>query len=161
MTGLRFRNVDADPADPVEDWPYEALVTAIERGTVSDWRRIVEAMDARPWGPVARDVEAYAHYGEAREAIALLTEALRRARRRVKDEERAEVAAHVRRAIADSGLTAAQFAEECGTSAARLSTYAGGKVVPSAALMVRFGRVARSRSGSSGIPEGDPPTSVR
>ncbi len=161
MTGLRFRNVDADPADPVEDWPYEALVTAMERGTVSDWRRIVEAMDARPWGPVARDVEAYAQYGEAREVIALLTEALRRARRRVKDEERAEVAAHVRRAIAESGLTAARFAEECGTSAARLSTYAGGKVVPSAALMLRFERVARAHTRPPTIPEGESSNHVR
>ena len=38
MNGLRFRNVDADPADDVGTWPYEALVTAIDRGLVPDWR---------------------------------------------------------------------------------------------------------------------------
>jgi hypothetical protein len=27
---LAFRNVRADPADPVESWPYEALTTALE-----------------------------------------------------------------------------------------------------------------------------------
>ena len=35
MSALRFRNVDADPADDVETWPYEALVTAIDRGSGS------------------------------------------------------------------------------------------------------------------------------
>lgn len=33
---LSFRNVDADPSDPVESWPYEGLVTAVERGGLAD-----------------------------------------------------------------------------------------------------------------------------
>ena len=40
MNGLRFRNVDADPADDVGTWPYEALVTAIDRDLVPDWRPV-------------------------------------------------------------------------------------------------------------------------
>ena len=38
MTSLRFRNVDASPSDDVTTWPYEAIVTAIERGLVPDWQ---------------------------------------------------------------------------------------------------------------------------
>ena len=55
---LSFRNVDADPSDPVESWPYEGLVTAVERGGLADWRRIHRAVQADPWGPVARSLEA-------------------------------------------------------------------------------------------------------
>ena len=74
MTSLRFRNVDDSPSDDVRTWPYEGIVTAIER----------------------------------------------------------------------SGLTAAQFAEVAGTSASRLSTYATGRVTPSAAMLVRIERLAGS-----------------
>jgi transcriptional regulator with XRE-family HTH domain len=48
----------------------------------------------------------------------------------------------VRQLIRESGLTAASFASRAGTSASRLSTYASGKVVPSAAMMLRLERVA-------------------
>jgi predicted aminopeptidase len=36
---VRFRNLDTDPAAPVTSWPYEALVTAIERDGIRDWAR--------------------------------------------------------------------------------------------------------------------------
>jgi hypothetical protein len=38
MTTLTFRNVDASPTDPVETWPYEGLVAAVERGSLSTYR---------------------------------------------------------------------------------------------------------------------------
>jgi transcriptional regulator with XRE-family HTH domain len=46
----------------------------------------------------------------------------------------------VRHAIESSGLTAADFAASIGTSASRLSTYANGKVIPSAAMLLRIER---------------------
>ena len=64
MSELAFRNIDASPTDPVESWPYEGLVTAIERGSLSDWRRIAAAVRRAPWGPVARGLLEYATYGE-------------------------------------------------------------------------------------------------
>ncbi len=106
---LRFGNVDASPDDAVTTWPYEALVTAIER-----------------------------------------------ARQRAEDDEQAEVAARVRVAIARSGCTAAQFARLVGTSPSRMSTYAGGKVVPSAAMLVR---IERAGSISDSQPLSASPTS--
>ncbi len=55
--------------------------------------------------------------------------------------EREHVASEVRNMVATSGLTRQEFAARIGTSASRLSTYANGKVVPSAALMVRMRRL--------------------
>ena len=55
-TALQFRNIEASPEDPVETWPFEGILAAVERGTLPDWRRLAEANDADPWGPVAQQV---------------------------------------------------------------------------------------------------------
>ncbi len=138
MTELAFRNVDASPEDRVESWPYEALVTAIERGYLSHWRRIANAVRLNPWGQVARDVLTYAGQEPDSAVASLLAETVRRARGSAEAAERAEVAERVRQAISRSRLSAAEFAARIGTSASRLSTYATGKVVPSAAMLVRI-----------------------
>lgn len=137
---LRFRNVDASPEDDVRTWPYEALVTAIDRGLVPDWRPIFDEIRRSPWGPVARRVERYLAYRESDGTSTLFALALERARDDRSSEERAEVAARIRAAVAGSGLTGAEFAALVGTSASRLSTYASGKVTPSAAMLVRIER---------------------
>lgn len=51
------------------------------------------------------------------------------------------VARRIRDAIALSGLSQKEFANLMGTSASRLSTYASGKVCPSAAFLVRAEQV--------------------
>lgn len=140
---LAFRHVDADPSDPVETWPYEALVAAIERGTVRDWARITRSVTGDPWGEVSRSVEAYLGYADPSGVTSLLRRAVDRARSEAEDADRAAVAARVRELVATSGLTAARFAVRAGTSSSRLSTYVTGKVVPSAAMMLRLERVAR------------------
>jgi len=139
---LTFRNVDATPSDPVRTWPFEALVTALERGLVADWQPIFAEIKARPWGSVARSVESYLSYAESVGIVPLMTLAIERARESAERDERGEVASRVRGAIARSGRTAAEFAREAGTSPSRLSTYASGKVTPSAALLLRIERVA-------------------
>jgi ribosome-binding protein aMBF1 (putative translation factor) len=68
--------------------------------------------------------------------------ALARARRHAEESEREQVAAEVRDAIARSGLSRAEVASRIGTSRSRLSTYATGRVTPSASLMIRMRRVA-------------------
>ena len=55
-TALKFRNIDASPDDPVETWPFEGILAAVERGTLPDWRRLATAIQADPWGPVAHQV---------------------------------------------------------------------------------------------------------
>jgi DNA-binding transcriptional regulator YiaG len=137
---LAFRNIDASPADPVQTWPFEGVLTALERGGLDEWRRLAQAIKADPWGQVARYVEqvvAVAHpYGVSE----VMTDIVAEARRDAEASERAEVAATVRSLITASGRTQARFAADLGTSASRLSTYASGSVVPSSAMLVRMRR---------------------
>ena len=142
MTSLAFRNVDASPDDPVSTWPIEAIQAALERGGLSDWRRLAKEIRAQPWGAVTRQVESVLDYshpygvGKAMEGVIAL------ARDQAEARERDAVAVEVVRLIATSGLSRAEFASRIGTSPSRLSTYATGKVTPSAALMVRMHAVA-------------------
>lgn len=135
---VQFRNVDVDPGSPVSVWPYEALVTVLERGALSDWRRIAKEIDGRPWGRVARSVEAYLTYERPYGVAPLMDEVIVRARSRREAEEKSRVAAMVRDAVDRSGLTRAEFAATIGTSGSRLSTYCSGKVTPSAGMLLRI-----------------------
>ena len=146
---LKFRNVDASPTDPVATWPYEALVTAIERGLVHDWQPIFAELRANPWGRTARRIERYLSYAEPGGVPTIFRRAVEIAREGADARERSTVAAKVRAAIAESGLTSAQFAELIGTSASRLSTYGTGAVVPSAQMLVRIESVAAANSASA------------
>lgn len=145
---VSFRNVDASPSDPVETWPFEALVTMIERGLVPDWQPLIAELRRAPWGATARRVETYLGYAEPTATTRLFALVLERARSDADDADRAEVAARVRAAIAASGLTATAFATAIGTSASRLSTYASGRVIPSAALLLRIERVGGESSSA-------------
>jgi len=144
---LAFRNVRGDPADPVESWPYEGLVAAIERGGFRDWQRVAAAIERDPWGEVAADVQAYLSYEQPYGVGPLMTSVIAVARARAQDEDKAAVAARIRELVAQSGLTRRAFADAVGTSATRLSTYCTGSVTPSAALVWRMERVSVSRAG--------------
>lgn len=140
---LSFRNVDASPDDDVRTWPYEALVTAVDRGLVPDWQPLFAEIRRSPWGRVARRIERYLTYREPDGVGTLFSLAIQRARTDRERADKAEVAARVRAAVAASGLTNAQFAELVGTSASRLSTYLNGQVTPSAAMLVRMETLVR------------------
>ena len=146
---VAFRNVDASPRDDVRTWPYEALVTVIDRGLVNDWNPIFVELRRSPWGNVARRVEQYLSYREPDGVSTLFTLAIERARIDDENSDRAEVAARVRDAVVRSGLTNGEFARLVGTSASRLSTYLSGKVTPSAAMLVRIERAARNAQHGS------------
>ena len=139
---VAFRNVDASPEDDVRTWPYEALVTVIDRGLVEDWQPVFAEIRRSPWGTVARRVEKYLSYREPDGVSALFALAIEHARKAVEKADRDEVAARVRDAVGASGLTKAEFAKRIGTSASRLSTYLTGQVTPSAAMLVRIERTA-------------------
>jgi hypothetical protein len=142
MTALRFRNIDASPDDPVETWPFEGILAAVERGTLPDWRRMAAAIRADPWGPVAQQVLEAVRLARPYGTTELFEAVIDGARKEAADSERAEVAAEVRQLVASSGLSAQDFALRLGTSRSRLSTYMSGKVVPSAMLMIRMRRAA-------------------
>jgi len=138
MTGLTFRNVEASPNDPVSTWPQEAIQTALERGSLSHWRRLAKAIRAEPWGPVARRVGEVLTYSRPYGIADAMEGIVIQAREAAEASERGAVAAEVRQLIEGSGFTRAEFASRIGTSSSRLSTYATGKVTPSAALLVRM-----------------------
>ena len=145
-TALKFRNLTASPDDPVETWPFEGILAAVERGTLPDWRRLAKAIQADPWGPVAQQILEAVRLARPYGTTELLEGVVGRARKLAADSERCEVAAEVRRLVSDSALSRQDFADRIGTSRSRLSTYMSGKVVPSAALMVRMRRVAHDRT---------------
>lgn len=140
---LRFRNVDADPADPVETWPTEAVQAALERGGLSDYRRLAAAIRREPWGDAARRIEHVLTYSQPYGAATLVRRALERHRAAAIHAEKAEVARQLADALAASGLTQAEFAARLRTSPSRLSTYLKGSVTPSAAILVRAQQLAR------------------
>ena len=152
---LAFRNVDVEPGAPVVTWPYEAIVTALERGTIGDWARITYAIDDDPWGEVARQVEDYLGYARPYGVGPLLERALTRSRARSQQRERQTVAERVRHLVDASGLDRGQFARRIGTSRSRLSTYCTGSVAPSAALLVRM-EVASPACPDDGMNRGLP-----
>ncbi len=50
MTTLQFRNLDFDRTAPVEEWPAEAIETVMDRGSLSDWRELAQAIRQQPMG---------------------------------------------------------------------------------------------------------------
>jgi len=58
------------------------------------------------------------------------------------DQDTEAVAERLRAAVAGSGLSMRQYAHALGTSPSRFSTYASGKVAPSAAFLLRAERIA-------------------
>ena len=137
---LAFRNVLANVDDPVETWPQEALLAAVERGSLSHWRRIARAIEADPWGPVGRTVEEILTYSRPYGVTELLEMAIDNARTAADRRDREEAAGRIRKAFERSNMTVTDFAARMGTSRSRMSTYLAGKVAPSAALLIRMER---------------------
>lgn len=135
---VKFRNLEISPERPVCEWPGEAVQTAIERGSLHEWRRLVKAIQREPWGRTARQVEQALASSRPYGVAPALERVIDKARRLQIERERRAVGERVQQLIAASGLDRAEFAERIGTSTSRLSTYATGKVVPSAALLLRM-----------------------
>ncbi len=143
---LAFRNLTITPEAPVSEWPTEAVQTALERGDLADWHRIVAAIRADPWGKTARQVEEVLSHSHPYGIAEAMQTALSRAREQAEACERAAVATEIREAVERSGLSRADFASRIGTSASRLSTYISGKVTPSATRMLRIRHAAGRQS---------------
>lgn len=151
-TALKFRNLTVSPDDPVETWPFEGIIAAVERGALPDWRRLARVIQADPWGSVAQQVLEAIHLSRPYGTAELLEGVIGSARQMAIESERQEVASEVKRLVGRSGLSQQEFADRIGTSRSRLSTYMSGRVMPSAALMVRMRRAARYSSSGDGSP---------
>ncbi len=77
---LNFRNVIASPEDPVETWPLEAIEAALHRGSLHYWRRLAKAIQADPWGTVARNVEHVLSYSRPYGVAPVMDQAIANAR---------------------------------------------------------------------------------
>jgi DNA-binding transcriptional regulator YiaG len=138
----QFRNLDFDPAQPPDQWPAEAIETVMDRGSLSDWHQLAEAIRSYPWGPAARTTETVAGWGEHYGVDALMINVIRHARENVTLEGRAEYAAQIRTWRTQTGMTLRQFARAAGTSASRLSDYENAKVAPTTDVLGRLNHVA-------------------
>lgn len=139
---LHFRNIDATPSDPVQEWGVEGMLTAIERGSLPHWRRITAAVRADPFGRAAQDLEEALEIADRQGAVPLLRRMLHDAR----GGDSAQVARRVELAVARSGRSLRRFAADVGTSPSRLSSYRTGSVVPRADVLMRIERSAQVAS---------------
>jgi DNA-binding transcriptional regulator YiaG len=139
---VAFRNLDFDQDTPLDVWPMEAIETLIDRGSLSDWRRLAETIRRNPWGPAARAAETIVAWNEHYGVDALISEVIRRAREDVALRGRLEYAAQIRAWRRQTGMTLRQFAAAAGTSASRLSDYENAKVAPTTDVLGRLRHVA-------------------
>lgn len=140
---MRFRNVDVDLQSPVASWPLEALASALERGDLETYRRIAEAIQRAPWGPVAQRVEQALTWTQPYGVTTIMRRAIDSAREQHRRSERAWVVEQLRTAIGESGMSQSQFARALGTSPSRLSSYLNGRVTPAATLLARAKSIAQ------------------
>jgi DNA-binding transcriptional regulator YiaG len=83
-------------------------------------------------------VDEYLGYASPYGVAPPLRRTITRARSAAEAREREVVASRIRSLMRESGLSSEEFARTIGTSRSRLSTYASGKVVPAATLLVRM-----------------------
>ncbi|WP_075204246.1 helix-turn-helix domain-containing protein [Haematomicrobium sanguinis] len=140
---LKFRNIDSNPTDPVEEWGFEGMLAAIDRGFAKDWRKLVDAVransDLRPTLEEALDA------AESASTVALVKLLLARAERTP-----AQIALErLREAFYGTQMTEAELAGRIGTSRTRLNSYLTGKVTPSMDVLVAVEEIAREMRAPS------------
>lgn len=113
----------------------------LERGGLDAWRRLAGEIRSDPWGSVARSVEEVLTFSRPYGVSDAFERVLSSAKQASESAEREAVAGEIASLIEASALSRAEFASRIGTSASRLSTYATGRVTPSASLMVRMRHV--------------------
>jgi DNA-binding transcriptional regulator YiaG len=133
----------------MEEWPAEAIEAVIDRGSLSDWRRLATAIHDNPWGAAARTTEIITSWGEHYGVDALMTKVIQRAREQLTLQGRAEYAAQIRSWRSQTGMTLRQFAQAAGTSASRLSDYEHAKVAPTTDVLGRLRHVAAANGATS------------
>lgn len=128
--------------DPVEFWSTSAIRSALQRGDIATWQRIVVAIKRDPYGRTARQVEEVLDGTPSFGISKALAEVLARARTHLEANERAEVARHMRVLIKRSGLSQQEFASRVGVPSDTLGDYLSGAVSPPASLMIRMRRLS-------------------
>ncbi len=133
-TGVRRRT------RPLTNGGFEGLA-AVERGERKEWHRI--ALIEEPRDKVAGELAEVLEVVENKGTAHLFRRVQREALIRSEQNERNAVKDNLLQWLDESGLSRVEFSSRLGTSQSRLSTYLSGKVVPSAALMLRAQQLAR------------------
>ncbi len=149
---VHFRNLDFDASLPMDEWPAEAIETVIDRGSLSDWRALANAIRENPWGPAARTTETVVGWGGHYGVDSLMTRVIDRAREEVTLRGRADYARQIRGWREQTGMTLREFARAAGTSAPRLSAYEKAQVAPTTDVLGRLARVAEATSTTRHSP---------
>lgn len=140
------RHVDVDRDAPLERWPAEAIEVLIDRGSLSDWRRLAAEIRRSPWGRVARLVDTIVGWSEHPGLDEVLSEVIEAAREDLTQAGRERWAAQVRALRRQTGLTMREFASLAGTSASRLSDYENARVAPTTDTLARLEHAAATAS---------------
>ncbi|WP_396892519.1 XRE family transcriptional regulator [[Mycobacterium] wendilense] len=139
---------------PVEFWPTSAIRSALHKGDITVWQRIVVAIKRDPYGRTARQVEEVLSHREPVGVSKALDEVIVRSREHLEANERAEAARHIRMLLDRSGLSEQEFASRIGVPAEDFKVYLSGETSPPASLMIRMRRLsdrfAKNRSPRSG-----------
>lgn len=137
-----FRSVDFDQSRPIDEWPAEAIEAVMDRGSLSDWRELADAIRDNPWGPAARTVESVITWGEHYGVDAVMERVIRHARVQIDLQGRQRYARQIRRWRQASGLTLRELARAAGTSPSRLSNYENARVAPTTDVLGRIRCIA-------------------
>lgn len=138
---LLLEGIDPEASLPVIRTERE-LVGLVD-GSILEWRHHLAMVAASPWSPYARHLHDLAEQAGRPLVATVIEHFTASCRARLKEREREQVAAEVRRLVAESGVSQQRFARWVGTSPSRLSTYVSGSVTPSASLMLRMTRTSR------------------
>jgi DNA-binding transcriptional regulator YiaG len=123
----------------------DQLVELIANGNARQWRAALLPLIESPWGPYGVHIIKLTREANLDAVATLLEECRKVYQHRQEQRERESIAREIRRLVAISGLTQRQFAARIGTSPSRLSTYVNGRVIPSAAMLLRIRRVAHAQ----------------
>jgi DNA-binding transcriptional regulator YiaG len=126
----------------------EQLMDLVHHGNARRWRAALLPLIESPWGPYGEHIVGLTREAGLDVIGEILEECRKVYRRRQEQRERDAIAREIRRLVAISGLTQRQFAAQIGTSPSRLSTYVNGRVIPSAAMLLRIRRVAHNQRRS-------------
>lgn len=113
-------------------------------GTARTWRAHLRPVMDTPWGPAGDRIVELARQAGGDVVAAALEECRTVYQERQEQREREAIAQEIRRLVALSGVSQRAFAAYIGTSPSRLSTYVNGRVVPSAALLLRIRHAAQA-----------------
>lgn len=135
--------------------PHPAIGTA-DTFDAARWRVLLTPLLTAPWSGRADQLQREVAASGDAWLVRLLDGCSVVIRELQAEWDRQAIAREIRRLVASSGVTQRDFSALVGTSQSRFSTYINGRVTPSATMMLRISRTARTlRERAAGEPGGE------